>query len=94
VYVVRFEDLRLCPQDAVRGILAFVQSRGTWPLRFPQDEAVARIVAHIRPERSGTFRRGTPGAWQTYFTPAHKRLFKDVAGDLLIQMGYEADHDW
>lgn len=94
VHVVRFEDLRLHPQDAVRGILAFVRSRGMWSLRFPEAEAVARIVTHIRPERSGTFRQGTPGTWQTYFTPTHKRLFKDVAGDLLIQMGYEASYDW
>ncbi len=94
VLAVRFEDLRLRPRDAAARILAYVRSRGAWPLRLPQEAAVDRLVAQIRPHRSGTFRKGQPGAWREHFSPEHKRLFKDVAGDLLIQMGYEDDHDW
>ncbi|MBN1562413.1 MAG: hypothetical protein JXA10_01130 [Anaerolineae bacterium] len=41
-----------------------------------------------------TFRKGTTGAWAAAFTADHTRVFKDVAGDVLIAMGYEQDHDW
>jgi len=35
-----------------------------------------------------------PEGWRTSFTPENKALFKEVAGDLLIQLGYEKDNDW
>jgi hypothetical protein len=41
-----------------------------------------------------TFRKGTIGGWQTHFTDVHKRVFKDLAGQLLIDLGYEQDLDW
>ncbi len=94
VLAVRFEDLRLRPRDTVTRILDFVRTRGNWPLALPHDEAVDRIVAFIRPDRSGTFRRGMPGEWRAFFTPELKGLFKEVAGDILIRMGYEVHHDW
>ncbi len=94
VLVVRFEDLRLRPRQALQQVLRFVRQRGNWPLSVPEDEALARLQAAIRPRQSGTFRRGQPGAWREYFTPALKDLFKQVTGDLLLQLGYETSHDW
>ena len=41
-----------------------------------------------------TFRKGTIGTWAADFTDDHKRAFKEVAGDALIAMGYEQDHEW
>lgn len=41
-----------------------------------------------------TFRKGLIGDWRNYFTVEHKQAFKDVAGQLLIQLGYEKNHDW
>ncbi len=32
--------------------------------------------------------------WKHYFNNKHKRLFKEVAGELLIDLGYEKDFDW
>jgi len=29
-----------------------------------------------------------------YFTEAHKKIFKNAAGDLLVRLGYEKDNDW
>ena len=34
------------------------------------------------------------GAWKQEFTQEHKELFKDVAGQLLIDLGYEKDLNW
>ena len=44
--------------------------------------------------RSGTFRTGQIGQWRTDFTEEQRGLFKEVAGEQLIALGYEDDFDW
>ncbi len=39
-------------------------------------------------------RKGIAGDWSNVFTERNKRVFKEVAGDLLIELGYEKDYDW
>jgi hypothetical protein len=39
-------------------------------------------------------RSGRPGAWRDVLTPHHKELFKEVAGDILIKLGYETNVTW
>lgn len=34
------------------------------------------------------------GSWRRYFKPHHVEEFKDVAGDLLIDLGYEKNSSW
>jgi hypothetical protein len=41
-----------------------------------------------------TFHKGAIGGWRERFSPAHKRAFKDVAGSILIEWGYEQNEDW
>ncbi len=43
---------------------------------------------------TGTFREGQIGSWKKYFTKEHKALFKEHAGQLLIDLGYEKDLNW
>lgn len=52
------------------------------------------LEASINPSKSPTFRSGKTGEWKRYFTDEHKLIFKDVAGDLLIRLGYEENNDW
>ena len=64
---------------------------------LPADEetaAVAAMAAAINPATSGTFRRGMIGSWREEFDETTTRVFKAVAGDLLIELGYESDNDW
>lgn len=42
----------------------------------------------------GTFREGKIGSWKTHFTQEQKELFKQVAGQLLIDLEYETDLNW
>jgi hypothetical protein len=51
-------------------------------------------VDAIQPRKSHTFRSGKTGGWKQHFTDEHKSLFKDVAGDLLVKLGYEENNDW
>lgn len=39
-------------------------------------------------------RKGVAGDWRSKFTPEHKARFKEIAGDLLIELGYEQDKNW
>lgn len=41
-----------------------------------------------------TFREGKIGGWKKYFLPEHVTLFKEQAGQLLIDLGYEKDLNW
>lgn len=41
-----------------------------------------------------TFKQGKINSWKKYFTPEVKTLFKKVAGQLLIDLGYETDLNW
>lgn len=41
-----------------------------------------------------SFRKGNIGGWREVFKDEHKSCFKELAGDLLIELGYEEDMDW
>jgi hypothetical protein len=42
----------------------------------------------------GVFRKGVSGDWKSNFTPEEIAEFKSVAGEMLIQLGYEENSDW
>jgi hypothetical protein len=44
--------------------------------------------------RKRFYRKGIAGDWKNHFKEEDKRIFKEIAGDLLIQLGYEKDLDW
>lgn len=41
-----------------------------------------------------TFNEGQIGSWKKYFNKKHKQAFKKIAGQLLIDLGYERDLNW
>lgn len=46
-------------------------------------------------ESSGSFmRKGVSGDWREVFTERDKKIFKEEAGDLLVELGYEKDLSW
>jgi hypothetical protein len=67
--------------------------RTGYRIAFPREKALWRPRRRFS-RRSRTFRSGTAGGWRERFTPEHKRLFLDVAGDLLVQLGYERNDNW
>lgn len=40
------------------------------------------------------FRKGIVGDWKNHLKPAHVARLKEVAGQQLIDLGYEKDNDW
>jgi hypothetical protein len=93
VLTLRFEDLILQQPVALGRLLDYLAKRGFNP-RVERDQAIAVLQEAIAPRRSGTFRKAKPGNWREHFTEANKALFKEQAGDLLIELGYETGDDW
>lgn len=74
-----------------------------------QRAAVVRIVDHLgldvgdrtvgaiqeRLFGSGrTFRKGQTGGWKQEFSEEHREAAREVAGELLVELGYERSTDW
>ncbi len=92
VLKIHFEDLVNNRLAALNRIVDRFLTR--IPLGIRLQTILDSLESSINPARSPTFRTGKTGEWQKVFTEEHKRLFKDVAGDLLIKLGYESDMDW
>jgi hypothetical protein len=41
-----------------------------------------------------TFRKGQIGGWREEFSEEHARAAREIAGPLLVELGYEADPEW
>jgi hypothetical protein len=92
VLTLHFEELI---QDRVRALNRILDHfLARVPLPTPRSLILESLEASINPTKSPTFRSGKTGEWKKYFAPEHKKIFKDVAGDLLIKLGYEKDNDW
>jgi len=92
VLPIHFEDLIQDTLAALNRILDHFLARV--PLRADRGLILDALESSIHPGRSPTFRSGKTGEWRKYFTDEHKRIFKDVAGDLFIRLGYEKDDNW
>lgn len=64
------------------------------PLPAPRELILRSLEESINPSRSPTFRSGKTGEWKKFFTEEHKKIFKNVAGELLVRLRYEKDLNW
>jgi hypothetical protein len=92
VLTVHFEDLIHDRLATLTHIMDHLLTRS--PLQASRSSILDSLESSINPQRSPTFRSGKTGEWKKHFTEEHKKIFKDVAGDLLIRLGYEKDHAW
>ena len=93
VLVLRFEDFIHNRRETIGQVVDhFLKRVDTLP--SSRDQIINALEANIDPQRSPTFRSGKTGEWKKYFKDEHKKLFKGVAGDLLVQLGYEKDNNW
>lgn len=93
VFEVRFEDLVNRRSETVQRLLTKLEDRGV-SLNRPRGEAMECVLEAMAPRHSPTFRSGTSGGWREHFTQRNINHFKERAGNLLVDLGYEEDNDW
>jgi hypothetical protein len=90
---IRFEDLRSDRQAELIHEMAQFYARHC-DGQLDVEACTRSMEAGIAPEKSHTFRSGKKSGWQREFSAEHRRRFDEIAGDLLIELGYESDHGW
>lgn len=93
VCTVRFEDLVSSDRKKHLKRMADYYLRHS-SLEIDVDKLVVLFESSIQPEKSHTYRKGKAGGWANVFTGAMKDQMKAIAGDLLINLGYEQDMNW
>jgi sulfotransferase 6B1 len=90
---IRFEDMASGGRpEAMRRMAEFYAAHCSAPVDV--DGCVRAMASSIAPQKSHTFRSGKKAGWQQEFTSEHRRVFDELAGDLLIELAYEPSHDW
>ena len=92
VLPIHFEDLINDRVQTLNRIMDHLLARV--PLQASRQLILDSLESAINPTKSPTFRSGKTGEWKRHFTEDHKKIFKDVAGDLLIRLGFETNLDW
>jgi len=92
VMSIHFEDLIHDRAGTLDRIIDHFLARV--PLQANRGLLLESLESSINPSKSPTYRSGKTGEWSKYFKNEHKSIFKDVAGDLLIRLGYEENNDW
>lgn len=95
---IRYEDL-LRDTTAILGqVLGFLGARKEerdieYCIRASNFERVSNRRQGEEDARS-FFRKGVAGDWRNVFTERDREIYKKLAGDRLIEVGYETSHDW
>ncbi len=96
---VRYEQIAEHPAQGLRGVLEWLGVG-----------AGAELVEHLvnthtfeqlsggrsrgQEDATAEWRKGVSGDWRNHFTNEDKSMFKSIAGELLVELGYEQDLDW
>lgn len=104
---LKFEDITVNPIEGFRTVFDFLGLRGEDSAQKRlSDQDLARIIAENdfatfsggrtpgNEDASSHYRKGVANDWKNHFDSRVKDYFKERFGDLLIQLGYEANHDW
>ncbi|MEM6978062.1 MAG: sulfotransferase domain-containing protein, partial [Planctomycetota bacterium] len=92
-YAVKYEALMdHRRKETIRDMANFYCHHAAEP---PEPDFLShRMMAGIDGNRSHTMRKGGSGGWRDAFTDRCKAVFKEIAGDLLVELGYEQDLMW
>ncbi|GAB4402706.1 MAG: hypothetical protein OHK0052_25930 [Anaerolineales bacterium] len=93
ILTLRYEDFLTERRATLEKIVAHLRYRN-FPIAVDDQRALDALEAAINPQKSPTFRSGKAGGWRDKFTPEHTRVFKELAADVLIALGYEKDDNW
>jgi hypothetical protein len=96
---VRYEDLLVRPNEEVKRLLGFLGVDTDERLvescvSSASFEKLSRGRERGQEDPSSFYRKGVAGDWRNHFSEEDRRVFKEEAGELLIQLGYEKNSGW
>ncbi|EGG24910.1 putative glycosyltransferase [Cavenderia fasciculata] len=95
VHIVRYEELHRFPEETRAEMYRFLNldPDEAEPLST-DDKTSPGGFQEEGDSKNKFFRKGEIGDWQNYFTKNQKQWFKEEAGSILVQLGYELDNNW
>jgi hypothetical protein len=95
---VRYEDLLQRPAEETRRLIEFLgaaDSSEEVARRCTEKAGFERHTSRKRGQEdsSSRYRKGVAGDWRNVFTEEDQRIFMEIAGNLLVKLGYQED-DW
>jgi len=96
VIEVRYEELHADVRRTMNKVFSFFNIAAADGLleRMAATQLKTPVDLKESLSRGETKRKGIVGDWRNLFTQKHKDYFKEVAGQLLIDLGYEKDLNW
>lgn len=89
VLAIRFEDLVGEQGGGDANSQRHSVERTLQHIEYPYTPAILEnIIQNLYSAESATFHKGKIDAWRDHFTDDHIRLFNDVSGNLLHELGY------
>lgn len=98
-FSLRYEDLLAQPFAVMQKLWAFLGAESDPALeRAITAEMTQNLDEEWQARRAGDIAsflpKGKAGNWRNMYTARDRQIFKEIAGDLLIQWGYENDANW
>lgn len=101
ILLISYEELNRSPAITFKRIFDFfhLPYNATFLDRLAESKLKREKDLKAQLERNtglskSTERKGIIGDWRNYFSGEHKRKFKEIAGELLVELGYENDLEW
>jgi len=96
---VRYENLLADAPAETGRLLGFLgaEAGGETVRRCVERSSFEKVSGGRRPgeeDKASLVRKGVSGDWREVFGEQDRRVFKEEAGDLLGELGYEKDHGW
>ncbi len=86
--LIRFEDL-------TRSCVGMKVILSTFGLEKMLESFMSEFsFSNMKKSASTHLRKGDDNDWRNFFTDGHKDIFKEIAGNLLVKLGYEKDFNW
>lgn len=95
VMEVRYEELVAQPAEHFAKVCAFIGESFDESMLSASSEGPARPGQNLNnPGASSSITPRATGRWKRDLTPDERTVVRDIAGELLVTLGYASNHDW
>ena len=91
---IKYEDLIITSEKALRKLFVFLDEPYAKSLLRYYERDLDRMSFVTSPEATKPMSTSSFERWKNEFSENDKILFKQLAGELLIDLGYEVNSDW